>query len=354
MSQLFPELALRRKPRRHRRSATPYGSSRRQKTLAHNSLISASNDSVEDKAPKRRQCDTEMSPLPRTFLQFSGTNQSPPSPAIGCTPCGDHQLRYRYDSMDSGSAEMNNSIINSISDIVQEFPQRMLFLDTPCVFEIRRQKHIAHYAIAAQDISIPSFGSPDSSLPLAQQRFSSHRRGITSNLFAPLLCATSINNSSPQYKAAPSYITEPLSEKFTPTLSPPPSPPPPDLSAFRHIFPTTQDWWRDVLYAHLVVYNYVCDVRALFLYPFIDVPPKASRTLGTPYGSSNDPIEALNLNTGLGDLEMRLVSSITWIANCMSGRGSVSVDTESVKYTGKGNEILVRALAEIVKNCERG
>lgn len=283
---------------------------------------------------------------------------SPSSPPITNTSFGDCEEGFRGNQngdAESGSVEISRNIIDSIHDVIRGFPQHMLFLDTPCLVEIRRQNHFAQDATAAECLSIPSPNSSIYLLPLDQQRRPSRRRRTTAKFFAPLLRASLTKNFLPQNRGTSSYDTRPSSRKSTDSRSLSLSdPPPPDLSAFQHIFPSTQDWWRTVLYAHLIAYNYICGLQVLSQYTISELPPKASRTLGISRGYSSHYTPNPVLDARLVEIEMELVSCITWITNCMAGKINAQRDTRKVRNGYERDCILVRALSEIVKVSEGG
>jgi hypothetical protein len=144
---------------------------------------------------------------------------------------------------------------------------------------------------------------------------------------------------------------------------------PPNLRPLRLIFPKTDDWWRRVLYAHLLAYNYVlspltptlesCSFPALVSTTTLDSRPgtavsvssrqmslpnrfntsaKASKTLGmvlptTPYLSARE--------SKLEEAKRRLEDAMEKVVDCMVGED-----------TGKAEPGFVRALAEVVRACE--
>lgn len=281
---------------------------------------------------------------------------SPISSHIANISFHDYEERFlglRHSNSESDSVIINRSIVDSINDIVRGFPQHMPFLDTPCIVELRRQNHFAHDATAAQHLSIPLPNSSTYSLPLDQLQRPLRRRRTTAKLLEPLLHASLAKSFLPQNNVASSYVTPPSSRRSTDSrrlsLS---DPPPPDLSAFQHIFPSTQDWWRTVLYAHLIAYNYICANLVRPQYAISEVPPKASRTLGISQGLSSDSTAVPVSDAILGEIEMGLLSCITWIANCMAGKNNAQTDTKKVRNVYERDHILVSALAEIVRVCE--
>lgn len=288
-------------------------------------------------------------------LQPEHAVHSPPSPPTTSTS---FSYEERFSGYQSGNTEFDSikiirSIIDSIYEVVQSFPQHMLFLNTPCVVEVRRQNHFVQDAAGAQRLSIPSPNSSVYSLPLDQLQRPSRRRRTTAKLLAPLLRASLAKHFLPQNTVTLPYVTRPSSRRPTASgvlsLS---EPPPPNLSPFQHIFPSTQDWWRTILYAHLIAYNYICTTQVSSQYLMSEVPRKASRTLGISRGYSSQSTANTALDARLDEIERGLVSCITWITNCMAGENSALTDTMKVQTEYERDSILVRALAEIVKVCE--
>jgi hypothetical protein len=340
------------------RPATPYRPSRRRKILVNRPWLTLKQKAFEDSTSRQRQHQVASPSSPVVSnIHWEHDMHSPPSLQGITTSFDNYEQNFsahqRGDAA-SDSVNIRKSIIDSIYDVVRDFPQHMLFLDSPCVVKIRRQNYFSHNPVATQRLSIPSSNSSTHLSPLDQLQHPSRRQRTTAKFFAPFVRASLAKNSLRQYKDTSSYVTRPSSRKATdsrlPSLS---DPPPPDLSAFRHIFSSTQDWWPTVLYAHLVAYNYMCSIQVIPQHPKSEVPFKASRTLGIPRGSSNRPTTSANSDTMLTNLEAGLVSCITWITNCMMGKSNASADIEKNPYTDISNRLLVRALAEIVKNCEK-
>ena len=327
--------------------------------LINQPLLTLKQKAFEDSISRQRQLQVASPSLSvMSDIHWEYAMHSPPSPPIATTSFGNYEQNFSahwHGDAESGSANIRRNIIYSIYDVVRGFPQHMLFLDSPCIVKIRRQNYFGHYSVATQCLSIPSSNASTHSSPLDRLQRSSHRRRTIAKFFAPFIRASLAKNSLRQHKVTSSYVTRSSSGKAMdsrlPSLS---DPPPPDLSAFRHIFSSKQDWWLTVLYAHLVAYNYMCSIQVIPQYPKSEVPPKASRTLGIPRGSSNRPTTSANSDTMLANLEAGLVSCITWITNCMMGKSNASADIEKDPYTDISDQLLVPALAEIAKNCEKG
>jgi hypothetical protein len=337
------------------RPATPYRLSRRRRIHVKHPLLTLDKKASEESTARRTQHATPMpSSSVMSNLRCEHAIHSPPSPPITSTSFNDCEEGFRVNQnggAESDSVDISRSIIDSIYDAVRGFPQHMLSLDTPCLVEIRRQNHFAQDTAATQCLSTPSPNSTIYSLPLDQlQRRPSRPRVTTAKFFTPLLRASLTKNFLPQNKGTSLYNTRTSSRKSTGSRFLSQSdPPPPNLSAFQHIFPSTQDWWKTALYAHLIAYNYICGLQAISQCPISELPPKASRTLGISGGCSTHFTPTPVLDARLVEIEMELVSCITWITNCIAGKINAQTDTKKVRNWYERDHILVRALAEIVK-----
>lgn len=184
-------------------------------------------------------------------LQWEHAVHSPPSSPITSTSSSDYEQPFpvhQHSRAKPDNVEASGSIIDSIYDTVQGFPQQTLFLNTPCVVDIRHQNHFAQCATDPQRFSNPSSSSLNYS-HFEQLQPSSRRRRTATNFFAPLLRTTTRKSSLSRNEVTPSYETQPSSSRssVSRSLAPQSDTSPPELSAFRHIFPDTQDWWRNVL-----------------------------------------------------------------------------------------------------------
>jgi hypothetical protein len=339
------------------RPATPYQPSRRHKKTADYPTLALKKDNFDDGTVRLRQRrKATLLSSPSFDLEWESSTHSPPPSPMASTSLGileEPFPEHQYHDTEPESTEPTRTIIDSIHDVVQDFPQQMLFLDTSCVTDIRHQNHLAQRKTDSRSFSNSSSSSSANSLLLDQRNLPTHRRRTATNFFAHLFLATTRKSSYSQKKAASSYANRPSSCISTDwkSLASKPDIPPPELSIFRHIFPDTQDWWRSVLYAHLVAFNYINENNTPPQRNVHCFPPKALRTLGISYGQS---ILASDATIRLTDLEENLVSCITWITHCMTGKRSAQRDINEYQDEFDRDHILVRALAEIAKVCERG
>src|SRR6202011_4257818 len=89
-------------------------------------------------------------------LQREHALHSPPSSPITSTSFGNsgkHLLGHQFDYAEPDSGEASRTIIDSIYDVVYDFPQQMLSLDTPCVADIRYQNYFTQSATEPQRFS---------------------------------------------------------------------------------------------------------------------------------------------------------------------------------------------------------
>jgi hypothetical protein len=342
------------------RPATPYRLSRKRNRPINYPTLALTKKSFD--AEKGKTGGHETAELISCSVPNLQRKQSmyrfPPSPTTSNSfgIFGEHVPENQYPDAESGILESNRTIINSIHDIVQGFPQQMLFLDTPCITDIRRQNHLARCSTDLPGFSDPSYISSNFSLPLDRLNSSTHRRRTATNYFAPFLRAKTRKSTLLRGKLATSYTGRPSScmSRGWGSLASQPDIPPPKLSVFRHIFPDTQDWWRSVLYTHLVAFNYVRENHASQQRNSQYFPSKACRTLGISRGYSRREMLTTDANIRLAELEEALVSCITWITKCMAGSDNAEEDVWKTWNDHERDSILVRALAEIVKVYERG
>ncbi len=356
--QALPDLADLSKSKLQDRPATPYRLSPRQRTHFNYPLLTLKKNAVDDRTARHRQPQRETSSSSLiSDLQWEHALHSPPFSPVISTSSSDFERRLlgrEYGHAEPDSVELSRSNIDAIYDTLQDFPQRMLFLDTPCIVDIRHQNYLAQCAADPRLSPNPSSSSTSTySLALDQLQLPSSRRRTATDFFAPFFHATTKKSSLFWRKVTPSYASRPPSSMSTGwrTLASQSDSSPPNLSVFRHIFPNTQDWWRNVLYAHVIAFNYVRENHAHPQRPFRGFPSKAFQTLGISYERSR-PTASTSIE--LADLEEKLVSSITWVTNCMSGKSIDLKDIEKVQHKYDRDHILARALAEIVKASEGG
>jgi hypothetical protein len=355
--QALPNINGPPKPNLQGRPATPYQPSRRRKTPVDYPMLPLKKNNFDDGTvrSKQRRRATLLS-SPSFDLEGESSTHSPSPSPMASTSLGILEElfpEHQYHDAESASIEPTRTIIGSIHDVVQGFPQQMLFLDTSCVTNIRHQNHLAQRKTGHRSFSNPTFSSSTNSLPLDRRNFPTRRRRTATDFFAPFFLTTTKKSSYSQKKVASSYANRPSSciSRDWKSLASQPDIPPPELSIFRHIFPDTQDWWRSVLYAHLVAFNYIRENHTPPQRNVHGFPSKACRILGISYGQS---ILASDATIGLTDLEENLVSCITWIANRMTGKSNAQREINEYRDDFDRDHILVRALAEIVKVCERG
>ena len=319
-------------------------------------MLTLKKDNFDDgivKLRQRRRATLLSSPFD---LEWESSTHSPPPSPMASTSLGILEElfpEHQYHDTEPESIEPTRTIIDSIHDVVQDFPQQMLFLDTSCVTDIRYQNHLAQRKTDSRSFSNSSSSSSASSLPLDRRNLPTRRRRTATNFFAPFFLATTRKSSYSEKKVASSNANRPPSCISTDwkSLASQPDIPPPELSIFRHIFPDTQDWWRSVLYAHLVAFNYISENNTPPQRNDHGFPSKACRTLGISCGQSTLASDA---TIRLTDLEKNLVSCITWITHCMTGKRGAQRDINEYRDEFDRDHILVRALAEIAKVCECG
>jgi hypothetical protein len=342
------------------RPSTPFGFCRK---LEESSVAST-------RAPRQTLSDEEETPivsqgplkvLPSVFGHDGGFESTTPHAHSNRLPAPSHT--YQNDTITQprrtsqfNEEEPHDSIINAIRRAVRGFPQDMLFLNTPCVVQIRRQSHPSHQsAPLLQSLPNRSQESSEYRPPSRKPQTSSfRRRTMAAGIFASLERHHSTKHSSPELDAA--SVTSTIKRPpYTPTapkgLSESEDVSSPDLTAFQKIFPSTDDWWRDVLYAYLVAYNYIQDIK---VQPKPNISSKAYRTLGIPRFTSSRACPSERQDPALADLESDLASCINRVINCMAGRNNALRDTEEIRQVEKNDGLLLRALAEIVRVCEIG
>lgn len=391
--QKIPELARRSKTHQPRRPATPYRTSQRRRNVK-STLLTYEDDVFEHATPKEllNQDESHHPSIIPSAYSFTFMCKPPLSPTrsqLHDEGYEDSDIPPQYTGVNPKGIGMSSNIIDSIYEVVLGFPQHMLFLNSPCIVDIRHQnRSTSSYAYTQRLYNLP-FKSSDDRMPLGQPPRASIRRcTAATKFFAPFFRAASTKASPPRHKGALYFATRPSSRRSTAlqNIFPPSTLPSPDLLAFQHIFPATQNWWRGVLYAHLIAYNYVHEIntsqnlasgipfkasRTLRLsqalshraetarhpdsvvYPSYRVPLKACRTLGIPRLSSNRSITSAHHDGCLADLENELASCITWITNCMSGKINSSTGMDSICTVDNRDLILVRSLAEIVRVQDR-
>jgi hypothetical protein len=236
-------------------------------------------------------------------------------------------------------------LVEAISNGIDSFPQEMLTLDTPCVAELRwrnKNSRTSH--------------TPKTSARLSHSKSHSSCRRLTKTA-NPGDSASEISFPSPIDDASlpASYIERTPDNRKV------------DLRPLRTIFTQTDDWWRSLLYAHLVAYNHITALQAPPLSNDLSVnlPPQSpKRRKRIPRDSIFGPPPApLHLKPSastivaqnLAEVEEALASCITCIANFMAGHSdSLYGEDFGVSCASKSlsDQILVRSLAEVVKGCE--
>lgn len=252
---------------------------------------------------------------------------------------------------------------------------RDLQLDAFCISEIRRGNQQSR--IKSRIKTPTKIPRPCADFFPADSPPSVKRRTMASGIMRPLKYAMSTKSaryprpllaSEPVHSAPSPRVSSPQHAVTEPTAA---QPPPVNLQTLRTIFPSSDDWWRGVLYAHLTAYNFVQDSRTTHNEPVNIRGSKAQRTLGLSleathldqapsrvFSTSCDSIrgksnESCSANESFKAIEDGLASCIDRIMSCMAGdyqrvRDHMVGRPAYVDYT------LVRALAQVVRTCEMG
>lgn len=317
-------------------------------------------------------------PTPYESVQQLSTSPStrslkPPSPA------------------EPGKPSATDDFISAICATLTTFPHTMLFLDTPCILGIRRL-NTAHNSFHLSQLShFPTPPGSDQITTHPEPELRPRRSRLPKSTGSSLFRGRSLRRRKSEKQTHQSDIKTASSDADRPVTAVQPIPFPsdinlssPNLRPLRAIFPHTDDWWRSVLYAHLVAYNFVrapitisstsppdsfpnnsSAPRCAGPRPSADISVstarteipnqfntslKASRTLGMvlptlPYVSGRE----LRLEAARDVLE----GCVGRIAECMmSEDGPVGGSLEAASPSSRVNSGFVRALAEVVRGCE--
>lgn len=263
--------------------------------------------------------------------------------------------RYKFEVHDVAEEILCIPLIESICDTIDGSP-RDLQVDSYCIAEIRRLNRQARIA---------AFPAPPP-IPTSHDIFTADepKRGRRSkSIFGTF--RTPRANHFPVSADVPS---EPrLSTTSRPSTAKSVVDTKPDLTVLRSIFPNSDDWWRSVLYAHLVAYTYVAQHKAARSASEGPQrrPSKATRTLGlpmtadlpgqvvsSPVKEDKDLMESFDLIlTALASCISRIIAVMRGAENCDRAGSSFAA------YERRREEIdwpFVRALSEIVKVAELG
>lgn len=284
------------------------------------------------------------------------------------------------------SASAIAGIVADITASVQEFPEKMLYLDTPCIVAIRHDMRrgkssildstpVASTAATASSIEANMKVAADPTPYLAFQRQSSTviRSQKVDKLLPPLPHSLRAATPPPARTSSPENTLRLLPDRYSPTmdmisyysevLTRTPGAKRsdeseavetlkvPDLSPIAAIFPDSDSWWQSTLYAHLIAYNYITNLNiALQSRPSQRrqsraVPDKAARTMGIPkmaiIGDSDTAYTKVPEN--LEKSMVRIMKSM------MERKEGISGLSSHGGVLGRGELALLRALCQVVK-----
>jgi hypothetical protein len=261
--------------------------------------------------------------------------------------------RHRFNVHDLAEEVINLPLIEAICDGIDGSP-RDLQLDTFCITEIRRRNQ------QSRSPAVPKCSATlvDGYFPLPQRhlsRGSLHRNAKTTSFFTPLKPVKEEVTLRPSISHSLSASSiRPLADSKSI-----------NLSALLNIFPNSDDWWRGVLYAHLLAYNYVAETHNIYLSSstISGTSSKVSRVLGLPRGSTPPELTAVRPRFVAEKEDDRIAESfvaiLNGLASCISRIvGCMAGDYERMRDTVKGmrveraDHLLVKSLAEVVKMVE--
>lgn len=250
---------------------------------------------------------------------------------------GSHLRNAQYGQASTEVVDQRTDLVEEISSFIDSFPENMLTLDAPCIMELRRlKKNLRETSTAQKPAQSPH--------PNRRTSF-----GPQTELASP--GASSSNTWPPPDGSRPPCIDHATDARAA------------DLSPLRTIFPETNDWWRGILYAHLVAYNHITTLSDK---PSSSIPSPSEKWQKTPRDSvcghppaplNPEPKEATTAAAqSLADVEDSLAFSIICIANFMAGYGDSlygeNSEAQSSVTRSKPDRILIRSLAEVVRKCE--
>lgn len=220
----------------------------------------------------------------------------------------------------SEGSEIEYNVTDGIYAAIGGFPRDMLFLNSPCVVNIRRESLLSRRSQAVYARS-----SQSSAVRSASQR-----------------------SQEEAYRECSASAIDVLSEYHTVDT---PEPPEADLTSLKNIFPDTDDWWRSVLYAQLVAYNYLVDINKATSRQYGHIiPPEVASTMGAPAKVVITP--SAGGNQAYAEAVEGLELCISRITNCMGGCSTALTGIGGSDALKKTDLTIVRALAEVVRSCE--
>lgn len=274
--------------------------------------------------------------------------------------------RYKFDVQDIAEEVLAFPHVESICDTIDGSP-RDLQIDSYCISQIRRRNRAIRIS-SLKPLSPPLFSSRELSYNQVLKR-PSRTKSIFGN-FRPARPTLAQSRDSIAIASLPPRARRTLQAASQMSE--------PDLGPFRNIFPDTDDWWRSVLYAHVLAYNYISALKdrecaAETSSPrssSLMVPSKATRTLGISASVTMPNIRSVKvsqsseiitkhvgiMSTSFGRILTALASCITRIIGCMT----VADDVDAARLRiqdGIKEEIdwtVVRSLGEIVRCAELG
>ncbi|KAI9745237.1 MAG: hypothetical protein M1818_001515 [Claussenomyces sp. TS43310] len=351
-------LSFQRSPR-----STPLGWASRKMTVLESPPITPKDKIIEVPTSIPGFGSTFLHPPTPVLLPLDGTMETPPISPLAAAFRSELNYtrsvpRHRFDVNEISEGVLAIPLIEEICDAIDGSP-RDLQLDTFCINEIRRQNRQARNE-PASSLTSPNLSCIDPETFLHVPRGGTlHRRKSLFSL-GPLRHAVSHKSRHPTTGtiSASTIRNGPSASTSTTTSADHKSA---DLQPLYDIFPESDDWWRGVLYSHLVAYNYVRDVcqarRPAAMRRLIH--SKAVQTLGLPPAAMMVDLpadlqwEESGYDQSFAEIQSGLASCINRIISCMAG------DYEGMRDHLEGltvrhvNHAFVRALAEVVRSCEK-
>lgn len=267
--------------------------------------------------------------------------------------------RYKFEVHDVADEVLAIPLVEAICDTIDGSP-RDLQLDSYCITEIRRLNRLIRAASRPAPPPLP--------IPVNQEVLDKELKRVRrSKSFFGTFKTSSRTSQFPSRKSSfansasvPRQVQGVMRAETKV-----------DLSALRTIFPGSDDWWRSVLYAHVLAYTYVSQkqsdtttVSGTNRPP--SRPPKATKTLGLSLAASLP----LATDTAASERDTRESFEVilTALASCISRIIAVMKGAEDYNLTrsrivghnayGRRREEMdwpfVRALAEMIKIAELG
>lgn len=379
------------------RPSTPYKPSPRRMTLF--SDPSMDDGDIDREATIRRRCQR-----PQLRPNLSDLYSDVPMHARY------KFIRPRPYGLGSLSPDSSDNLIDAINGIIRSFPKDMLFLDSPAILDIRLKTDIERHHPSKSGLSSnypPSLQNRPRKYIRRRTKSSCTCKRFESADSAHPLVEEGSNIPVPTIKARIKvFLNPPATLPLRQSAS---APPPPNLAPFRKVFPQADDWRLSVLYAHVIAYNHIQDCRSTTSTPSTTItkpstserinptdkskarpcrphiPSKASHTLGfsNTHNSNRNTNASTSQTAHMADiaeldprfekrLEKRLLQTEEALVNCIQRitrciyaigdnwlRGADVADLERrwdhpETADGAGDATFVRALAELVRACERG